>query len=162
LLAAELHEAPPSKAEVQTFNEVQSTVEGLLEQLESADPANRGRELENARLAYAETRRPSFWSAFKALAARSDEKSAARAHAAAGEAVTPLIDAAIARLRPLAFRLIDGAARRFEVVADRWKPGRWFAWLAGRFGCSSRCWLHPRATWTPPAANWRLAAMVRA
>jgi hypothetical protein len=123
LLAAELHDSPPTKAEVQTFNEVQSTVEGLLEQLESADPDNRGRELENARLAYSESPCPELLERVQSLAARQDNPSAQRAYAAAGEAVMPLVDTQIARLRPLAFRLIDGAARRFEVVARPLESG---------------------------------------
>jgi hypothetical protein len=117
LLAAELAANPPTAEEVQTYNASKQRLEELRLQLDQSSPDRLGDELLRAQTEHQENPSQATLDKVTMLAARRDPKAAERAHLAATEAMQPLIDGEVGRLRPLALRIVNGAWEAFRAAS---------------------------------------------
>jgi hypothetical protein len=114
LLAAELAANPPTAQEVDVYNSAKARLNELREQLDQSSPDRLGDELQKAQAEHQENPSQATLDKVTMLAARRDPAAAQRAHDAACEAMQPLIDAEVGRLRPLALRIVNGAWEAFR------------------------------------------------
>lgn len=117
LLAAELAANPPTTEEVQAYNASKQRLGELREQLDQSSPDRLGDELQKAQLAHQENPSQATLDKVTSLAARRDPRAAARAHDAAREAMQPLIDREVTKMRPFALRIVNAAWEKFRSAA---------------------------------------------